>query len=95
MIFCDNGFGVHQSDHRPVGVSERSQDRLSSPGKPTDTAHVKSFNGTLRAERLDTHCFATAAEAKESIEAWRKEYNETRPHRALGERTPNEFAKEH
>src|SRR5438309_10740331 len=33
-------------------------------------------------------------EAKESIEAWRKEYNESRPHRALGERTPNEFANE-
>jgi transposase InsO family protein len=40
-----------------------------------------------------THWFGTLAEAKENIEAWRKEYNETRPHRALGERTPNEFAK--
>jgi len=31
-------------------------------------------------------------EAKQIIEAWRREYNESRPHRALGERTPNEFA---
>ena len=38
--------------------------------------------------------FATLAEAKEDIEAWRREYNDSRPHRALGERTPNEFAKE-
>jgi putative transposase len=30
----------------------------------------------------------------EIIEAWRREYNESRPHRALGERTPNEFANE-
>ena len=28
------------------------------------------------------------------IEAWRQEYNESRPHRALGERTPNEIANE-
>lgn len=28
------------------------------------------------------------------VETWRREYNESRPHRALGERTPNEFAKE-
>jgi transposase InsO family protein len=28
------------------------------------------------------------------IEQWRAEYNESRPHRALGEKTPNEFAKE-
>ena len=36
----------------------------------------------------------TMMEAKERIEAWRKEYNESRPHRALGERTPNEFINE-
>lgn len=55
---------------------------------------VESFNGTSRAECLDTHWFGTLTEAKESIEAWRREYNESRPHRALGERPPNEFAKE-
>jgi len=34
----------------------------------------------------------TLREVQEIIEAWRREYNESRPHRALGERTPNEFA---
>ena len=34
------------------------------------------------------------AEAKERIDSWRKEYYESRSHRALGERTPNEFAHE-
>jgi putative transposase len=67
---------------------------FSRPGKPTDNAYVESFNGTFRAECLDTHWFRTLAGAKESIEAWGKEYNESRPHRALGERTPNEFAHE-
>jgi putative transposase len=66
----------------------------SRPGKPTDNAYIETFNGTLRAECLDAHWFETVMEAKESIEAWRKEYNESRPHRALGERTPNEFANE-
>jgi putative transposase len=27
-------------------------------------------------------------------ETWRAEYNDSRPHRALGEKTPNEFNKE-
>jgi transposase InsO family protein len=31
-------------------------------------------------------------EAKQQIEAWRRDYNESRPHMALGERTPEEFA---
>jgi len=34
----------------------------------------------------------TLREAKEIIDACRREYNESRPHRALGEQTPNEFA---
>ncbi len=65
---------------------------FSRPGKPTDNAFVESFNGTLRAECLDAHWFTTLAEAKQLIELWRREYNESRPHRALGEQTPNEFA---
>ena len=65
---------------------------FSRPGKPTDNAYVESFNGTLRSECLDAHWFVTLAEAKQVIEAWRQEYNESRPHRALGERTPNEIA---
>src|ERR1700733_6608429 len=67
---------------------------FSRPGKPTDNAYVESFNGTLRSECLDAHWFATLAEAKKGIEAWRRENNESRPHRALSERTPNEFASE-
>ena len=46
----------------------------------------------FREECLNVHCFTTLGEARQFIEAWRREYNESRPHRALGERTPNEFA---
>ena len=67
---------------------------FSRPGRPTDNAFIETFNGTLRAECLDTHWFSTLTVAKETIEAWRREYNESRPHRALGERTPSEFANE-
>src|SRR5260370_2047151 len=64
---------------------------FSRPGKPTDNAFVESFNGTFRAEYLDTNWFQALAEAKQIIEAWRREYNESRPHRALANRTPEEF----
>ena len=64
----------------------------SRPGKPTDNGHIESFNGTFRDECLNTHWFTTLGDAREIIEAWRREYNESRPHRALGERTPYEFA---
>jgi putative transposase len=38
--------------------------------------------------------FLSLEDARGKIEVWWKEYNETRIHRALGERTLNEFAKE-
>ncbi len=65
---------------------------FSRPGKPTDNAFVESFNGTFRAECLDAHWFTTLTEIRQIVETWRREYNESRRHRALGERTPNEYA---
>src|SRR5450759_3521272 len=44
----------------------RVQIDFSRPGKPTDNARVESFNGTLRAECLDVHWFATLTEAKQA-----------------------------
>ena len=94
MLFCDNGSEFTSQILDLWAYQNGVKIHFSRPGKPTDNAYVESFNGTLRAECLDTHWFGTLAEAQESIEAWRKEYNESRPHRALGERTPNEFANE-
>ncbi len=42
---------------------------FSRPGKPSDNAYIETFNGTLRAECLDTHWSGMLAEAKERIEA--------------------------
>ena len=46
---------------------------FSRPGTPTDNAHVESFNATLRRECLNAHWFESLQEAKERIEAWRRE----------------------
>jgi putative transposase len=64
---------------------------FSRPGKPTDNAYIESFNGRFRQECLDQHWFETLEEARRTIERWRKEYNEARPHSALGNETPEAF----
>jgi len=64
---------------------------FSRPGKPTDNAFVESFNGHFREECLNQHWFESLAEAQEVIEAWRVDYNEERPHRALQQQTPQAF----
>jgi putative transposase len=66
---------------------------FSRPGKPTDTAMVESFNGRLRQECLNEHWFMSLADAQAKIEAWRRAYNESRPHGALDWLTPAEFAR--
>ncbi|RQU98533.1 hypothetical protein DF047_36985 [Burkholderia cenocepacia] len=39
--------------------------------------------------------FESVAETKREIEAWRRDYNETRPHMALKDLTPGEFARQY
>ena len=65
---------------------------FSRPGKPTDNAFVESFNGRLRDERLNTHWFLSLNDARAKIEAWRRDFDESRPHTSLGFMTPAEFA---
>ena len=61
---------------------------FSRPGKPTDNAFIEAFNGRLRAECLNAHWFLTLADARKKLEDWRKDYNEVRPHGAIGNRPP-------
>jgi putative transposase len=75
-----------------MGLPERRQVDFSRPDKPTDNAFVESFNGTFRDECLNVHWYESLAEAKQLIEAWRQEYNGSRPPRALEDLTPSEFA---
>ena len=64
---------------------------FSRPGKPTDNCFVETFNGSLRDECLNTHWFDSIGQARAILEAWRVDYNESRPHSALKELTPAEF----
>jgi putative transposase len=52
---------------------------------------VNHVDGKLRSECLDQHHFASLDEARVLIETWQKDYNEYRPHRALGGLTPSEY----
>lgn len=63
-----------------------------APGKPTQNAYVESFNGKFRDECLNENTFDSLGEAREEIERWRRDYNGARPHRGLGQQTPEGFA---
>lgn len=65
---------------------------FSRPGKPTDNALIESFNGSFRDECLSVNWFLSMDDARQKIEDWRQEYNDFRPHTALKNLTPNEYA---
>ncbi len=65
--------------------------RFIEPGKPVQNAFVESFQGRLRDECLDRHWFVGLNDARHTIEAWRQDYNQSRPHSALGYQPPEEF----
>jgi len=61
------------------------------PGKPVENGYVESFNGKLRDECLNTELFFSLEDARQKLEHWRKDYNEQRPHSALGGMPPAVF----
>jgi putative transposase len=92
VLFCDNGAEFTGQMMDLWAYKNEVKIDFSRPGKPTDNAFCESFNGTFRSECLDTNWFSNLEDAKRIIEAWRREYNVSRPHRALDYRTPEEFA---
>lgn len=91
MVVSDNG-----TELTSCAVLRWATGRLEwhyiEPGKPVQNAFVESFNSKLRDECLNEHVFLTLAEARETIEEWRFDYNHCRPHSSLGALTPTEFA---
>ena len=65
---------------------------FSRPGKPTDNAFIEAFNGRFRQECLNENWFLSLSDAEEKVETWRRHYNGERPHSALGNLSPREFA---
>jgi putative transposase len=91
MVVSDNGTELTSCAVLRWAIG-RLEWHYIEPGKPVQNAFVESFNSRLRDECLNEHVFLTLAEARETIEAWRYDYNHLRPHSSLGALTPTEFA---
>ncbi|MCK1552312.1 transposase [Bradyrhizobium sp. 177] len=45
-------------------------------------------NGKFRTECLNAHWFLSLDDARQKMEDWRRDYNEVRPHSAIGNKAP-------
>ena len=94
VIQVDNG-SEFTSNHFDAWAYLRGiQIDFIRPGKPVENAYIESFNGRLRDECLNTEWFSSLEDARRSISLWQHEYNTERPHSALGDLSPTEFAKQ-
>jgi len=91
-IRCDNGPELTSRHFLAWSIAQQIELLHIRPGKPVENAQVESFHGRLREECLRVNWFGNLFEARRKIAAWREEYNQERPHSALGYQTPAEFA---
>jgi putative transposase len=93
-IRCDNGPEL-TSRHFLAWCVERKIELVHiQPGRPMQNGRVESFNGRFREECLRVNWFWNVMDGRWKIAAWKKAYNQERPHSSLGYRTPEEFARE-
>jgi len=64
---------------------------FSRPGKPTDNPFIEAFNGSLRRECLSQHWFIDLKDAQRTLNHWKDEYNNVRPHSSLADQVPAHF----
>src|ERR1700752_5322502 len=50
---------------------------------PTGNGYIESFNGKLRDECLNAELFLDLLDARRKLDAWRRDYNENRPHSSI------------
>lgn len=90
----DNGSEFTSHAMLRWGAERDIQLHFIAPGKPTQNANIESLNGKIRDELFNMHRFMTIFEARRAAAAWMNDYNDVRPHSALGYRPPREFAAE-
>lgn len=90
FVRCDNGPEFIAQATRQFLASANIETLFIDPGSPWQNGYCESFNSRFRDELLNQETFTSTLEARVLSERWRRNYNEQRPHGALGYRTPQQ-----
>jgi putative transposase len=91
MIRVDNGPEFISKELDNWCKKEKIHLHFIQPGKPMQNAFIERCNGSIRREFLNANIFTSIKEVRDMAEEWKIDYNQNRPHQALGYKTPLEF----
>jgi putative transposase len=92
MIVSDNGTEFTSRAMLAWAEDNKVAWHFIAPGKPMQNGFCESFNGRMRDELLNETLFFGLDHAKAKIADWIDDYNQHRPHSALGYQTPAAYA---
>ena len=92
MIVSDNGTEFTSNAMFAWAQDNRVVWHFIAPGKPMQNGFCESFNGRMRDELLNESLFLSLDHARTKITNWVDDYNQRRPHSALGYLTPAAYA---
>lgn len=93
-VRCDNGPEFISANLNLWAKKHGIKIDYIQPGKPTQNAYIERFNRTARHEWLDMHEFESVEQAQLLATKWLWQYNNERPHSAIGG-VPPRYLMEH
>lgn len=91
QIRVDNGPEFISSVFTSYCNQHHIEIKYIQPGKPTQNAFIERFNGSFRREILNAYIFYDLEQVRKITEIWRMNYNNIRPHEALGNQSPRKY----
>lgn len=94
FLLADNGSTFSGPFTGHVGIPRQGADRLQPARQPTEKLH-QDIQRLVQGRTPEPALVRIVGGSQTGDRAWRRDYNETRPHIALKELTPGEFVRQY